>query len=227
MAIFGSTPPKSSTALNIQTPTDLTTALSQGSQLIIKQKRELTEIFLGLETRNQYLLFDHQGAPCGTIVERGSGIKAFLKRLLLKSHRPFVIDVMDAAGKVILEMSRPFFWFFSDISIRVPNGPLLGSAHRKFAILYKIYELRDANGQAFAKIQSSMFKIWTFAIRDTNNNEVARISKKWSGGLKEIFTDADNFMIDFGTASWTAAQRAVILASAISVDFDFFENNND
>lgn len=225
MGLFGtkSTP---NTSIAMKAPTDLTVALSQGAQLVIKQKRELAEIFLGFETTNKYMLFDSDGAPCGNIIERGSGFMSFLKRVFLKSRRPFVIDVNDAQGKAILELSRPFFWFFSDITVKVPTGAVLGSAHRKFAILSKIYELRDANGRPFSKINSSLFKVWTFAIRDTQDNELARISKKWSGALKEMFTDSDNFMIEFGTHQWSAAQRAVILASAISVDFDFFENNN-
>jgi uncharacterized protein YxjI len=225
MAIFGSTS-SSSANLELKSPTDLTQTMALGSQIVIKQKRELTEVFLGFETRNQYLLFDQNGAPCGSVVEQGSGISALLKRWFLKSHRPFVIDVIDATGKVILQLSRPFFFFFSDIEVRVPNGPSLGTAHRRFGILNKIYDLKDNNGRDFAQIRSSVFKIWTFSVRDAAGNEVARISKKWSGALKEYFTDSDNFMIEFGTKQWTAAQRAVIFATAISVDFDFFENNN-
>ena len=44
--------------------------------------------------------------------------------------------------------------------------------------------------------------------------------------LKEMFTDSDNFIIEFGNRPWTAQNRATILAAAISIDFDFFENNN-
>ena len=227
MAIFGSSAKATSgSALELKSPTDLTQALTLGSQLVIKQKRELAEVFLGFETRNQYLLFDQTGSPCGTVVEQGSGVSAFLKRMFLKSHRSFVIDVCDATGKVTLEFSRPFFFLFSDIAVHVPKGPRLGTAHRRFGIIYKIYDLKDANGLNFAQIRSSIFKLWTFSVRDEQGNEVARISKKWSGALKEYFTDSDNFMIEFGSKQWTAAQRAVIFATAISIDFDFFENNN-
>ncbi len=227
MSIFG---PKKTSVTNtfaMKAPTDLTQALSTGSQIVIKQKRELVEVFLGFETRNQYLVFDHNGAPCGTIVERGSGFMAFLKRVFLKSHRPFVIDIIDANGKAILELKRPFFFFFSDITVKVPDGPILGSAHRRFGILYKNYDLRTPEGQTFARIRSALFKIWTFAIRDSENIEVARVSKKWSGALKEIFTDSDNFIIEFGEKHWGSQNRAVILAAAISIDFDFFENNGN
>ena len=53
----------------------------------------------------------------------------------------------------------------------------------------------------------------------------ALISKRWGGGLREIFTDADTFMVDFGNGIWTEEQRQVIFAAAMSIDFDFFENN--
>ena len=221
-----SAPSASGNPLVLKPPTDLTQAITSGSQIVIKQRREMTEVFLGFETRNQYLIFDETGSPCGSVVEQGTGIGAILRRVFLKSHRSFVIHVADAQGKVLLEFSRPFFFFFSDIAVRVPNGPALGTAHRRFGLINKIYDLRDPNGQTFAQIRSSIFKIWTFAVRDSEGNEVARISKKWSGLLKEYFMDSDNFMIEFGTKSWTPAQRAIIIATAISIDFDFFENNN-
>jgi hypothetical protein len=228
MALWGrsSKTAAQSNSFELKPPSDLTQAITAGQQLVIKQKRELTEVFLGFETRNQYLLFDASGAPCGSVVEQGTGLAALLKRWILKSHRPFLIHVADASTKILLEFSRPFFFFFSDISVRTPHGPLLGTCHRRFGILTKIYDLRDPQGQIFAQIRSSVFKIWTFAVRDAAGNEVARISKKWTGALKEYFTDADNFMIEFGQHPWTAAQRAVILATAISIDLDFFENNN-
>ena len=227
MNLFGTKKAPNTSPLEMKPPSDLTTAISQGSQIIIRQKRELAELFLGFETRNQYRLFDETGAPCGSVIERSSGFLSILKRLFLKSHRSFVIDVMDASGKPILKFSRPFFFFFSDITVSVPNGPVLGTAHRRFGILNKIYDLQDVNAQKFAQIRSSMFKIWTFAIRDDRGSEVACISKRWSGALKEYFTDTDNFMVEFGATGWTAAQRAIIFATAISIDFDFFENNNN
>ena len=227
MAFFGSAAQKLEPSPFDALPSkDLSQAISSGTQLVIKQKRELAELFLGFETRNQYLVFDQNGAPCGSIAEQGTGVKAFFKRMFLKSHRPFVIHVTDASGKVILEFSRPFFFLFSDITVRIPNGPVLGSAHRRFGIINKKYDLRDANGAKFAELKSGRLRLWTFAIRDKEGNEVARISKKWSGLLKEYFTDTDNFMVEFGNKNWTPQQRAVIFATSISVDFDFFENNN-
>ena len=43
----------------------------------------------------------------------------------------------------------------------------------------------------------------------------ATISKKWGGVVREFFTDADTFMIDFGSGEWTDDQRRVIFAAAL------------
>lgn len=53
----------------------------------------------------------------------------------------------------------------------------------------------------------------------------AQISKKWGGALREIFTDADTYRVSFENGNWSRFQRRVIFAAAISIDFDFFENN--
>jgi uncharacterized protein YxjI len=227
MGLFGRKKSNSQSPMVLKAPTDLNAVIVNDSQMVIMQKREMAEIFLGFETRNRYLIFDQNGSPCGTIEEQSFGVMAFLKRMFLKSHRPFTVLISDASAKPVLKLQRKFFFFFSDLEVSVPNGPKIGSIHRRFGILNKKYDLCDPDGRVFARIRSSVFKIWTFAVRDTNDQELARISKKWSGALKEYFSDSDNFMIEFGNCAWTARQRAVLLSAAVTVDFDFFENNNN
>ena len=79
----------------------------------------------------------------------------------------------------------------------------------------------------FATIKSPLWRFWTFPLLDAEGREVARIEKRWSGFFKEVMSDADKFEVDVGTHAWTLAERAVIFAAAISIDFDFFENNQN
>ena len=109
--------------------------------------------------------------------------------------------------------------------VEAPDGTQLGRIERRFNLLVKKYTLYDDRGVAFATIKSPLWKLWTFPIYDANENQIGQISKKWTGLLQEYFTDADNFIIDFGQTNWTLSQRAVLLGAAVSVDFDFFENN--
>jgi hypothetical protein len=195
--------------------------------VFIKQRRELGEIIFGLELRNKYVALTQDNQLIANIVEEGSGVFTFIKRYLLRSHRPLHISISDPTNKMLWSLSRRFFFFFSDLFVTDPLGHNLGSVHRRFGILYKKYDLIDKSGKVFAKIKSPVWRLWTFRILDaiTGEKELGQITKKWKGLLSEVFTDADMFCVQYGTTSWTMEQRLVIFAAAISIDFDFFENN--
>ena len=69
-----------------------------------------------------------------------------------------------------------------------------------------------------------------FKIFDMDNNEVGSIEKIWSSCVKELFSDADNFIANF-PASSTWKQKALLLGATLMIDFRFFEkqkkNNNN
>ncbi len=191
-------------------------------QLFIRQRKEWVEILVSWETGNKYEILSSTRETLAYVVERRGGFGRMLLRGILRSHRSMEVDVFgpDRATR-LLHFSRPFFWFFSDLEVRTAEGDRQGSVHRRWGRLHKIYDLRDEAGVVFARIESPIWRLWTFPIVGTRS----RITKKWGGGLREVFTDADTFLVDFAGESWTRAQRAVILAAAISIDFDYFENN--
>lgn len=119
-------------------------------------------------------------------------------------------------------------WIFSHVTVAAPDGSVIGKIDGRFKFFKKYYELKDANETVFAIISSPFWKIWTFPVYLPETTEpVGKISKKWSGTMREMFTDADTFMIDAETHSWTPEQQAVILAAGMVIDFDFFENNKN
>ena len=151
----------------------------------------------------------------------------YFKRHMLGSRRPLEVEVQHPTGKAMLCLHRPVYWFFSEMAVQDPVGPPVGFVRRRFAFLWKRYDLCDANGKVFDMISSPPWRIWKFPIRDpASGEEVGAISKKWSGLLKEMFTDADSFGVNYGLKPWTAAQRAIIFAAALSIDLEFFENND-
>jgi uncharacterized protein YxjI len=96
--------------------------------------------------------------------------------------------------------------------------------HRRFGLFSRKYDLRDSFGRTFGRVQSPLWRIWTFFVRAEDGRD-ATIGKKWGGLLREVFADADTFGVDFSQATWAPEERAVIFAAAVSIDFDFFENN--
>ncbi len=208
-------------------PEALVAMLSSGNRIFIEQHwRAWYEILLNWEQRNEYAISSTDNRLLGYAVEQGGGFLRALARVTLGSHRPFDIAVIDAGTHdLFLEFTRRFFFLFSEMAVRSPAGRELGRVRQRFGFAYRMYELLDADGQ-FAKIFGPRWRPWTFRVVDGDGTEVAKITKKWSGLGREYFTDADNFLVDFGdSVDWTIEQRAIILAAALSIDFDFFENN--
>ncbi len=74
-------------------------------------------------------------------------------------------------------------------------------------------------------MNSGFFKFWTFPILQ-KEIEVAKIQKKWSGGLTELFTDKDTFMVEL-SSTLNNDTKLIILAAAIFVDLQYFESKAD
>jgi uncharacterized protein YxjI len=200
--------------------------LQRSKTLFIKQEKNWAEIIVDFETANRYSVMDENLTIVGMIAERGEGFKTVLKRWILRSHRGFHVEVVGTDGTLVLKLWRKFFFFFSDLFVEDAKNNRVGTVHRRFSILYKKYDLIDKSGNVFARIKSPFWRLWTFPVLDRDGQDHgANISKKWGGALKEIFTDADTFRIEWGSSRFTADQKQVIFAAAISIDFDFFEKN--
>jgi len=196
------------------------------SRCFIRQIKEWGEILIGYEGSNKYELLNESGDTIGHIAEQSSGLFKLLVRSLFKSHRPLDVRIFDKQGKEVIVMDRPFYFFFSTMKVYDRNSRLLGSIDQKFAIFRKRYELKDHNHKSFAKINSGFFSFFNFDIESLRTGQsLGHIRKRWGGLIKEIFTDSDTFGVDISN-ELSQEQKAIVLATAISVDFDYFEDNN-
>jgi hypothetical protein len=198
--------------------------LASQPQLSLEQRKEWVEILIDFETRNQYAVRGPGGEELGTLAEEQGGLGRVFTRWLFRSHRPLDAVLCERSGKPLLRMSRGFFLLFSDLEVSAASGARVGSIHRRFGILHRKYELRDALGRTFARVTSPVWRVWTFFVKAEDGRD-ATIGKKWGGLLREAFADADSFGVDFSQASWSTDERAVIFCAAVSIDLDFFENN--
>ena len=197
--------------------------LAPHSSVLIHQVKEWGEILVDFETRNKYHLLTPGGEPLGFIAERNKGFWGAVLRQVLRSHRSMEIKVWNNQREEVLDLRRPFFWIWSDLHVTC-EGRVLGSVNRRFAFFHKKYDLRDEQQRTFATIKAPFWRLWTFPILSTPAAEpIGVITKKWGGLLKEAFTDADKFKVEF--PQWNESQKAVALAAAVCIDLDYFEDN--
>lgn len=58
------------------------------------------------------------------------------------------------------------------------------------------------------------------------STEIGKITKQWSGFLREGFTDADNFGISF-PMDLDVRMKATLLGALFLIDFMYFEKGSD
>ncbi len=200
-----------------------TTALVAGaSYLKVSQVKEWGEILTGFETRNKYVVRDEQGQPLILAAEDSTGLGGAFLRMWLKALRPFTMTLMDQGGNVFLKLRRPFRFMFHRIEVEDAHGRPLGAVERRFSLLRRIYEVMDAGGQSRLTLFGPVFRPWTFEIR-RGDEVMGKIQKKWSGLGREMFTDADNFGVEF-YPGLDPDDRLLLLAAVFLIDFVHFEN---
>ncbi|PIN07710.1 Phospholipid scramblase [Handroanthus impetiginosus] len=208
------------------------------SNLLITRDIEWANLVLGFEQENRYAIVDvcYPQAPVGFIREQSNVIA----RQLLRLRRPFIAYITDGLGNELFRVRRPFWWITSSIYAEI-NGKEIGVVHRRWHLWRRIYDLYLGN-QQFAVVENPGLWNWTFTLKDIDGNVLAEIDRDWRGFGFEIFTDAGQYVIRFGSAdsgvmpatgvqelnvtrSLTLSERAVAVALAVSLDNDYFSRH--
>ena len=193
--------------------------LTAHSELIIRQEVEQIEIFTGFESANRYSILTPDGNQLLYAYEDSGD----MSRQFMGTHRPLSIHIVDNSRQPVLEASRDFFWMLSHLRVDDPAGRRIGTLNRRLGFGRK-FDLVDGNDRFIAQITSGMFQAFTFTAKDSNGNELGRVTKQWSGFGREMFTDADTFQVQYTEGSTAHDFRAMLLASAFAIDLDFFES---
>lgn len=195
--------------------------LADQHRMYVQQVFEMAELF-GLETRNKYRIRDENGRDLLYAAEQQKGILGFLFRQAFGHWRSFEVHFFDAARQPVMRGIHPFRFFFQCLELRSRDGRLIGNIERQFSILTKSFHVHDAQGRVVLEVTSPWWRVWTFPFM-RGGHEQARVAKKWSGFGSELFTDRDNFLVEYLDSGLTEDERALVLAAAIYIDLMYFE----
>ena len=192
-------------------------------RLFVKQHVEMFEAMTGWETANSYTVLDQRGQPLYNVNESSGACM----RQCCKSNRSFVLHIQDLDNRPVLVVERPYRFFWQEILVRDPGtGSVLGSVTRSFAFFSRTFEVRNHHGEHLFNITSPLFSFWTFYLTDPRTQaQLGTVQKKWSGLAQELFTDADNFGIEF-PSNLPRASKSLLLAAVFLIDFMYFEDND-
>ena len=99
------------------------------------------------------------------------------------------------------------------------QGGKIGYLKSKLFSLGGGFHVFSVDDQKFAEVRGD-WKGWNFKLLDLNGGEMGIVTKKWAGLGRELFTSADNYMIEVRDGS---SSNALLLAAALAIDFVFKE----
>ena len=187
-------------------------------KLVVKQKVEIFEAISGIETKNRYKILSTGGTEVLSAYEKSN----WFARVVLKRMRALSIVFLNKNTE-FMRVDKKFAFFFPKFELFDSNKRLIAKVKTKFGITSKL-EVYDKNNRLVFYCKNKMMSPWTFKIskRKSDNNFIGLIKKKWSGFGKEIFTDTDNFSVDFKNIS-DEDDKKIVLALSLIIDLFVFD----
>lgn len=172
-----------------------------------------------------YDLFDpDSGRSVGVCQEAPPWYSHVLRLVVNKRMLPTVVDVRpDGLQQPLFRIRRGFRLFRAVVQIEDGIGRPIGSLRSKVLSFRLEFTVLDNAKREIAKVQGD-WKGWNFQLTSASGAALGTITKKWAGIGKELFTSADNYMVELSeTRSDEAKIRTMLLAAAMAIDICFKE----
>ena len=186
-------------------------ALLEQPALVINQK---TKIF---ELNTEFGIFDENGQRVGSVAQVNQSFFTKFVRIFgdMDVAMPVTLEVRDGSGQPVLTLHKP--WFRMKVAVTGANGTVLGEIGKRIRVGKARFSLRDMTGQEVGAVIAENWRAKDFRIEDRNGQEVARVTKKWEGFAKAIFTDADNYVVTL-PPGLQEPLRSLSLGAALAID---------
>lgn len=152
---------------------------------------------------------------------REENLGFFTKMLRFTDYKrmtPFDIQIKTPTGEKILTVKRGVSLFLSTVQVLDENDVLIGKFKQKFFSIGGKFEVLDANERSLCMLKGK-WTSWDFCFVSSDNKEFATVTKKWSGLGKELFTSADNYILQINPeVPENHPLRKLIMAAVMCID---------
>ena len=170
-------------------------------------------------TKNYEFLDPESGTVLMRCAEEHIGRLAKLLRFSdLGRTTPFDICVRDIEGRQVLRIVRGIPILASRVRVLDESDIPIGEFRQKAISISGTFDVLNAEGKAVCRLKG-MPTGWEYRFETPDGVDLARVTKKWAGLGKELFTGADDYMLQVDEAvPRDSTLRQLILASVLCVD---------
>jgi uncharacterized protein YxjI len=134
-----------------------------------------------------------------------------------KRMTPFNIIVSTPDGKQIVRVSRGVSIFLSKVDVFDEHDQRVGGFKQKFFSIGGSFNVLDKTDNIVCTLKGNWVG-WDFKFV-AGNDEFAQVSKQWGGIGKELFTSADNYVLQISDKVPAGSSiRELILAAVLCID---------
>ena len=134
-----------------------------------------------------------------------------------KRMTPFDIQVRTPQGEQVVRVKRGISIFLSKVDVLDELNQLIGGFKQKLFSIGGAFTVLDPYDKPVCQLKGK-WTGWDFKFLD-GNKELAHVTKKWAGIGKELFTTADNYVLQISdSVPQDDAARQLILAAVMCID---------
>ena len=134
-----------------------------------------------------------------------------------RRNTPFDVHVTDNEGNLVVQVKRGISIFLSKVDVIDGSGVRLGGFSQKLFSIGGAFKVLDNAGNEVCQLKGK-WTSWDFQFL-AQGVELARVTKKWQGIGKEMFTTADNYVLQISENLPPESQtRKLILAAVMCID---------
>jgi len=187
-----------------------------------------------LLSRNVYLIKEHVGflkaannydvhdPESGDVIMecREENLGFFTKMLRFtkyKTNTPFNVQVRTPTGEPVVRVSRGISIFLSKVDVSDEKDKRVGGFKQKFFSIGGDFKVLGADDQPLCDLKGK-WTSWEFTFV-SGETVLAKVSKKWGGLAKELFTSADNYVLEISEeVPPDNPVRELILGAVLCID---------
>ena len=171
------------------------------------------------------LLDANSGAPIGIAKEEPPGIVKYLRLAMDNKWLPTIVNVYESEGAPpVLSIHRGVALFRPKVHVTA-GGQQLGYFRAKALSIGPSFRIFDMQDREIGLVKGD-WKGWNFQFLGAGGEELGRVTKKWAGLAKELFTTADTYVINLSPSAMGRRDVAqLLLAAGLAIDTVFKEKD--
>lgn len=134
-----------------------------------------------------------------------------------KRMTPFDLEIRPPGGRTLIRVSRGVSFFLSKVKVFDGNNVLVGGFKQKLFSIGGSFDVLGPDDKVLCSLKGK-WTGWDFTFM-SNGVEFARVTKKWAGLGKELFTSADNYVLNItDRVPPNNPVRLLIIAAVLCID---------